>query len=214
MLTPGRRGSGRGRGAARAFLGPDGVDIIAGLVTPGSSRLTGSTVRNHDLVFLKHFSQVIAFLVAVMIALILLAVFFNSRIEPEENPIAVAATEARIRPVGEAYAGSTGAAAAAAAAEAAAKAAAGQVAYDGTLDGSVIYNALCSACHDSGAGGAPKLERAAWAARIAQGMDTLNKHAIDGFQGSAGVMPAKGGNPALTDEQVIATVQWMLDNLK
>ncbi|KAA2284104.1 c-type cytochrome [Arenimonas fontis] len=171
-------------------------------------------MRNHDLVFLKHFSQVIAFLVVVMIGLILLGLYFNSRIEPEENPVAVAATEARIRPVGEVYAGATGAAAAAAAAEAAAKAAAGQVAYDGTLDGQVIYEALCGACHTSGAGGAPRLERAAWAARIAQGIDTLNRHAIEGFQGEAGVMPAKGGNPALTDEQVIATVQWMLDNLK
>jgi cytochrome c5 len=78
----------------------------------------------------------------------------------------------------------------------------------------VIYEALCGACHTSGAGGAPKLERAAWTARIAQGMDTMNKHAIEGFQGSAGIMPAKGGNPNLTDEQVIATVQWMVDNLK
>ena len=42
----------------------------------------------------------------------------------------------------------------------------------------------------------------------------MNKHAIEGFQGSAGIMPAKGGNPNLTDEQVIATVQWMVDNLK
>ena len=116
----------------------------------------------------------------------------------------------RIRGVGGVYAGSTGAAAAAAAQAAAAEAAAGQVAYDGTLDGAVIYNNLCSACHGSGAGGAPKLERAAWTARIAQGMDVLHVHAIDGYQGSAGLMPAKGGNPALTDEQVIATVDWML----
>jgi cytochrome c5 len=50
-------------------------------------------------------------------------------------------------------------------------------------------------------------------ARIAQGNDTLHKHAVEGT-GAAGVMPAKGGNPALTDEQVIATVDWMLGNLK
>ena len=42
----------------------------------------------------------------------------------------------------------------------------------------------------------------------------LDRHAIEGFQGAAGLMPAKGGNPALTDEQVVATVQWMVDNLK
>jgi cytochrome c5 len=171
-------------------------------------------VRNHDLVFLKHFSQVIGFLVALTIALILLGMYFNSRQEAEPNPVADRATVERIRPVGDAYAGSTGAAAQAAAKAAAAAAAAGQVAYEGTLDGAVIYNNLCGACHTSGAGGAPKLERAAWAARIAQGMDVLNTHAIEGYQGQAGLMPAKGGNPSLSDEQVVATVQWMVDNLK
>ena len=56
--------------------------------------------------------------------------------------------------------------------------------------------------------------KAAWAARIAQGADTLHKHAIEGYTGAAGVMPARGGNPALSDEQVIATVDWMLTQLK
>lgn len=140
--------------------------------------------------------------------------YINSQQTPDANPVAEAALAERIQPVGAVYAGATGAAAAAAAKSAAAEAAKGQVAYDGTLDGSVVYQNLCSACHTAGAGGAPKLEKAAWAARIAQGMDTLNQHAIDGFQGSAGIMPARGGNPALNDEQVRATVQWMVDNLK
>ncbi len=171
-------------------------------------------MRNHDLVFLKHFSQIIAILVGITLALILLGVYINSQLEPEPNPVADRATMARIQPAGDVYAGSTGAAAQAAAKAAAAAAAAGQVAYEGTLDGSVIYGQLCGACHTAGAGGAPKLEKAAWAARIGQGVDTLNKHAIEGFQGPAGLMPAKGGNPSLTDEQVVATVQWMVDNLK
>ena len=171
-------------------------------------------MRNHDLVFLKHFSMVIVFLIGLTVALILLGLYINGQQEPEPNPVAERAMAERVRHVGAVYAGSTGAAAQAAAAAAAAAASAGQVAYDGTLDGSVIYSNLCSACHTAGAAGAPKLEKAAWAARIAQGMDTLNTHAINGFQGAAGVMPAKGGNPNLTDEQVIATVQWMVDNLK
>ena len=99
-------------------------------------------------------------------------------------------------------------------AEAARQAAASQVAYGGTTDGSVIYGNLCSACHTAGVAGAPKLEQAAWSSRIGQGMDTLVKHAIEGFQGQAGIMPARGGNPSLTDEQVAATVQWMVDELK
>ena len=171
-------------------------------------------MRNHDLIFLKHFSQVIGFLVVITLALILLGLYFNANQEFDPNPVADAAAVERIRPVGGVYAGSTGAAAQAAAQAAAAAASAGQVAYDGTLDGAVIYNNLCSACHGSGAGGAPKLERAAWTARIAQGMDVMDRHAIEGFTGAAGMMPAKGGNPNLSDEQVIATVQWMVDNLQ
>ena len=104
---------------------------------------------------------------------------------------------------------------AAAAVAAAAAHAASQVAYGGTLDGSVIYQNLCSGCHTSGAGGAPKLDAVGIGARMAaQGMDELVKKAIEGFTGAAGVMPAKGGNPALSVEQMHAAVDWMVDNLK
>lgn len=170
-------------------------------------------MRNHDLVFLKHFSQVIAFLVAVTVALILLGLYING-LKPAEISEAKAARVANaIQPHGAVYAGATGAAAQAAAKKAAEESAKGQVAYDGTLDGSVIYGNLCAGCHNSGAGNAPKMEKAAWTARIAQGKDTLHKHAIEGVN-NVGVMPARGGNPSLTDAQVIVTVDWMLDNLK
>jgi cytochrome c5 len=172
-------------------------------------------LRDHDLVFLKHFSQVIAVLVGITIALILVGIYVNGLKEPEPNPVAIAATEARIRPVGAVYAGETGAAAQAAAAALAAEAAKGQVAYGGTLDGSVIYGQLCGACHTAGVGGAPKLEKAAWAARMGGGAAQLAKHAIDGYDGPGeGMMPARGGNPSLTDEQVTATVDWMLGQIK
>lgn len=181
----------------------------AGQPTPGVFR-----VGNHDLAFLKHFSMVIAFLMVVTVALIGFAFYMHGTAPHEPDPRAQQRVAERIQPVGGVYAGETGAAAMAAAAEAARLAAASQVAYDGTLDGSVIYSNLCGACHTSGAGGAPMLTRAAWSARTAQGVETLVKHAIEGFQGPAGLMPARGGNPALTDEQVEATVKWMLDNLK
>ncbi|CAN5237174.1 c-type cytochrome [soil metagenome] len=172
-------------------------------------------MRNHDLVFLKHFSQVMAFLVGVTILLILLGIYINGQKPPEPNPVAEAATLARIQPAGAVFAGSTGAAAQAAAAAAAADAAKGQVAYDGTLDGSVIFGNLCTGCHTAGVALAPKLEKAAWTARIAQGIDTLHLHAINGYNGpDGGIMPARGGNPALSDEQVKATVDWMLTQLK
>jgi cytochrome c5 len=181
----------------------------------GPSARTGTHVRNHDLVFLKHFSQIIGVLVAITIALILAGRYFNGLKPVTRNRAADAATVARIEPAGAVFAGSTGAAAQAAAAQAALDAAKGQVAYDGTLDGAVIYGQLCTGCHTAGVAMAPKLEKSAWGARIAQGKDTLHQHAIAGYKGpDGGVMPARGGNPSLSDEQVIATVDWMLTQLK
>lgn len=168
-------------------------------------------MRHHDLVFLKHFSQVIGILVGITIALIILGHYINGLKPVEPNQAAIAATKARIQPVGAVYAGATGAAAQAAAAADAAK---GAVAFEGSLDGATIFNGVCTGCHGTGALGAPTLDHSHWDARIAQGVDTLHKHAIDGFQGSAGTMPAKGGMAALSDEQVKATVDWMLKNLK
>jgi cytochrome c5 len=167
-------------------------------------------VRNHDLHFLKNFAQVIAILMGITVVLILAGLYFNSKRPADENPVAVAATIARIAPAGEVFAGETGAAAQAALVAQAAEAAKGQVAYGGTLDGGEIFPQLCAGCHTSGAAGAPKLEKAAWASRVSQGKDTLHKHAIEGIRS----MPARGGNPSLSDEQVIATVDWMLANLK
>jgi len=166
------------------------------------------------MAFLKKFSLIIAALALLTLVLIVFAHYLHGTVPPEANPLAEARLQERMQPAGAVYAGDTGAAAMAAAAEAARTAAGSQVAYDGTLDGAVIYNTLCSACHGSGVAGAPKLEKAAWTARVAQGTDTLFTHAIDGYQGAAGVMPARGGNPALSDEQVRATVTWMIENLK
>lgn len=172
-------------------------------------------MRNYDLEFLKHFSMIIGFLILVTLGLIAAAFHLHGLIPPEVSPVAVRQTEARIAPTGAVYAGSTGAAAQAAAAAAALSAAASQTAYGGTTDGAVIYQNLCGACHTNGVGKAPTLDHSHWDARIAQGKETLYKHAIEGFSGpDGGVMPPKGGNPALTEEQMHATVDWMLGNLK
>lgn len=170
-------------------------------------------MRNYDLDFLKHFSMVIAFLMAVTLGLILFAVYLHGSLPQEVNPVEAKRTEERIAPAGAVFAGASGEAARAAADAAAKAAAASQVAYGGTKDGAVIYDNLCAGCHKAGVGGAPMLTAAGIGARAGQGKDTLHKHAIEGFTGSAGVMPAKGGNPALTDDQVKATVDWMLDQV-
>jgi cytochrome c5 len=171
-------------------------------------------VRNYDLQFMKRFSIVIGMLVLVTILLGAAALLLHLQRAHEPSGVADQRVAERLQPVAGVYAGETGAAAMAEAAEAARQAAAGQVAFGGTLDGKVIYDGQCAACHNTGAGGAPRMARAEWQARLAQGTDTLIRHAIEGFQGPAGLMPARGGNPALTDEQVEASVRWMLDNLQ
>jgi cytochrome c5 len=75
--------------------------------------------------------------------------------------------------------------------------------------GQKLFNNVCTACHGQGVAGAPKFgDKAAWSARLAQGMDVLYEHAIKGFQGKNGVMPAKGGSSA-SDDDVKAAVQYM-----
>jgi cytochrome c5 len=72
--------------------------------------------------------------------------------------------------------------------------------------GEEVVKSICSACHAVGALGAPKIgDKAAWGPRIAQGYETLVKHAIEGIRS----MPARGGNPALTDGEVAAAVAHM-----
>jgi cytochrome c5 len=78
--------------------------------------------------------------------------------------------------------------------------------------GERVYRTVCFACHDTGAAGAPKVgDNSAWQPRIAKGVEVLVQHAVQGFQGSQGMMPAKGGNPALSDQQVADAVHYMID---
>ena len=173
-------------------------------------------MRNYDLEFLKRFSMVLAFLALVTLGLILFAHHLNSKVVHEVDPATHQRLLARIAPVGDVYAGATGAAAQAAAAAAAQASMLANIPFDGRTDGAEIFNnGTCTGCHTAGVGGAPKLDAAGIGARVAeQGIDTLVSKAISGFTGSAGVMPAKGGNPALTDEQIKATVDWMVAQSK
>lgn len=72
--------------------------------------------------------------------------------------------------------------------------------------GEEVVKAVCSMCHTAGLMNAPKIgDNAQWAPRIAQGYETLVKHAIEGIRS----MPARGGNPALTDGEVASAVAQM-----
>lgn len=77
--------------------------------------------------------------------------------------------------------------------------------------GKSVFGKACALCHSAGVAGAPKPgDKADWGPRIAQGKDTLYKHAQEGFTGAKGQMPARGGNNALKDEEVRAAVDYMV----
>ncbi len=74
--------------------------------------------------------------------------------------------------------------------------------------GKEVVDAVCSACHGSGALGAPKIgDKGDWGKRIAEGFPTLSQHAILGIR----QMPARGGNPDLSDIEVARAVAYMAD---
>ena len=78
--------------------------------------------------------------------------------------------------------------------------------------GKSVFGKTCAMCHAAGVAGAPKPgDKADWGPRIAQGKDTMYKHAIEGFTGAKGMMPAKGGSANLTDAEVKAAVDYMAD---
>ena len=84
------------------------------------------------------------------------------------------------------------------------------------MTGQQVYNNVCIACHaPPGVGGAPALGDAdAWVPRIAQGMETLFEHALNGFNGDTGIMPKKGQRLDLSDEEVIDAVEYMVGQVE
>ena len=90
-----------------------------------------------------------------------------------------------------------------------AAAAPAQAASSGPRSGSDVYNSACTACHATGVAGAPVLGNAdQWAPRIEQGMETLNNHAINGFN----AMPPKGACASCSDEEIVAAVEHMVES--
>jgi cytochrome c5 len=169
-------------------------------------------VSKQDSQFFNTFSIVIGGLVALALVLFAIARFVGV---PFEDARALAdsqmqaAVAERISPVGKvAIAGKDNSALAIVAANTDAGAAPAAAL---PANGEETYKQVCATCHTPGIAGAPKSgDKAAWAPRIAQGKDTLYKHAIEGFQGPGGVMPAKGGRTDLTDDLMRQAVDYMV----
>jgi len=80
--------------------------------------------------------------------------------------------------------------------------------------GEEVYNKSCRMCHVRGMAGAPKTgDKAVWKERLAKGKETLYENSIKGFR-DKGMMPARGGDSTLSDAEVKAAVDYMLEQAK
>jgi len=173
----------------------------------------------HDKKFYNTFTVVLGLLVVIAIVLIGLARFVGKKQDAvmQADPAAKAAIAERIAPVARvAIAGEDNSALAVPEQAAGSDQPAQQTAASSTeLSGEEVYNMACVACHGAGIAGAPKYgDAAAWAPRIAKGMDTLHKHSLEGFQGDTGFMPAKGGRIDLSDQAVMNAADYMVAGSK
>lgn len=154
-----------------------------------------------DKAFVRTFVGVIAALVGITIFLIILA---SSMIE-DENPELTALqrerAEARLQPVAAVrMSGEAMPALASAQPEPAAAA--------GPMSAEQVVQTACVSCHGAGVLGAPKIgSQADWEPRLQAGFDTLVQNAINGIR----AMPPKGGNPALSEDDIRAAVSLMLE---
>ncbi len=167
---------------------------------------------SRDQKFFDMYSLVIGVLAAFALAIFVLAMKMSDLTQgvyTRDTTEFQAAVEERIRPVGQVYLPGEEQAAAAPTVETLPEPDPVATA----MTGPQVYNAACNACHGNGVGGAPITgDVAEWAPRIAQGIDVLNDHAINGFDGDAVTpMLAKGGRADLSDQEVIDAVAYMVE---
>ena len=168
-------------------------------------------MRQHDQQFFDSFMLVIGILMGVAVTLFFLvrAISIDTQgLYITQDPTVQAAINERIKPVGRVLLLGDAELAAAAAAAVAVPTPVATV-----MTGPQVYNAACIVCHQPpGVGGAPPVgDVTAWAPRVAQGMDTLYMHALQGFQGTAGFMPPKGGRVDLSDDEIRAAVDYLIE---
>ena len=159
--------------------------------------------QTDDHTLIRRFIMIVVGLVLLTVVLIFVARSLQLEPDVDANPSKRASAEQRIKPVGGVRVGAQGAAALAEAqaATASAQSAAAE------MDGEQVYNGSCVTCHEAGVADAPIPGSDQMTQRlIEKGIDTLVMNAIDGIN----VMPPRGGNPGLTDEQIRAAVEFML----
>ena len=166
---------------------------------------------SRDQQFFDMYSLIIGVLAAVALGLLVLAMKMSDLtqgIYTRDTAEYQAAIAERIRPVGQVYLPGEE--------QASSKPTIDTVAQPEpvatVLTGPQVYNSACIACHAAGVAGAPIVGAVdAWTPRITQGMETLVRHAVEGYNGAAGYMPAKGGRMDLSDDEVADAVVYMVE---
>jgi len=172
-------------------------------------------VSKQDTHFINMFSLVIGILVAFAVVLFVVARFIGASTQGKEmmsDPDYYRTVASRVAPVEqEAVAGQDNSALAIKAPAGATAQAGGSSGLAMPTSGKDLFDQTCSACHGAGIAGAPKAgDKAAWASHVAKGLPTLYDHALHGFTGSTGTMPAKGGRTDVPDAMVEQAVNYMV----
>ena len=164
--------------------------------------------KEQDKIFFRNFSLALGFIAVIMVVFFVVAQFAASTDETDDAKVAEVT-----KPVGQVTAVGDEA-------EEMMEEATEEMVADtpagGEASGDVgetVYKGLCVNCHGIAAMASmiPQTgDSDAWGARIEQGIDTLYDHALNGFTGNMGMMPARGSNPALTDDEVKAAVDYMV----
>ena len=174
----------------------------------------GSGVSKADDIFWKEFGVILLLLLAFAVVMFVAARSIGAT-AMERMQTGAKAVAMRIEPVGEVRVGDPSEQSApeltAVASASDGGSAAGSetvVAAAGPQSGESVYQGLCHACHAAGLAGAPKPDdTVAWQERAEKGIDAMVATAIQGLGG----MPPRGGNPALSDEEIREAVEFMLD---
>jgi cytochrome c5 len=173
-------------------------------------------VSKQDTHFFNVFSLVIGLLVAVALALFALARVVASETQEKQMLVEgqyLKGVKERVEPFARVAVAGQDNSALKIEPTSAAGSAAGPAAQP--KNGDELYEQACKACHGAGIGGAPKTgDKAAWGPRVAKGDAILYEHAIKGFTGTAGMMPAKGGRVDVSDDLVKQAVDHMVGAVK
>ncbi len=164
-----------------------------------------------DSQFARTFSMMIFCLVVLTVVLITLGIVIGGSIDDKLKAQSEAYTQSviaeRTMPVGQLNVGELEPAQEVAQVEQTVQVAAAE-----GKSGQEVYDTACFICHATGVTGAPKPgDVDNWKPRIEQGVDLLYSNAINGYQGQFGIMPPKGGNLLLTDDEVKAAVDYLVE---